>query len=367
MHKKYIFILRGKLHIYPPCVSQIYMLSKYVNEITILCSDCENKILNNLIKIGVNVILLGDRRLTKGILGAISSYIFFRKQTTRRLKHESKENSVLWFGTADSAFSLLGKLNGWNYIVNSLELHDDEFFYRNCLALVVKKARSLVVCEYNRAYIMKCWWNLKEVPYIMPNKPYYHPQKRNLVCQQSEINNILHDIRRSKVIIFQGLIMWSFMHLQTIAQSLAEIKEDYILVLLGNTNENFYKTIKNIYYRTINVNYIPAPDHLIITSYAYIGIATYDETSLNNLYCAPNKIYEYAGFGIPMLCSDIPGLRYTVGYNNAGICTDLQNTSNVKAAIKRIEENYDLFSTNSKAFFDNTDNTTVLKNIISKG
>ena len=367
MHKRYIYILRGKLHVYPPCISHIYMLSKYIDEVIVICSDCDINILNELKKIGTRVILIGDKRLTKGILGKISSYIYFRKRVIKILKKEFKANTVLWFGTADSAFSLLGRLNGKDYIVSSLELYDKNFLYRNGLALVVKNARSLVVCEYNRAYIMKCWWNLKNVPYIMPNKPYFHPQKRNMICEQPDIKDIICQIQGTKVIIFQGLIMWSHKHLQTIAQALADIGEDYTFVLMGNVDEKLYNTIKSIYQRTINVKYIPAPNHLIITSYAYIGVVTYDETSLNNLYCALNKIYEYAGFGIPMLCSNIPGLKYTIEYNNAGICTNLQDIKEVKNAIKEIEKNYEKYSRNSKEFFDKTDNTLILKKIINEG
>ena len=35
-------------------------------------------------------------------------------------------------------------------------------------------------------------------------------------------------------------------------------------------------------------------------------------TILNALYCAPNKIYEYAGCNIPMIGTDVLGLKRTV-------------------------------------------------------
>lgn len=366
MGKKLIYLLRGKLHIYPPCVSQIYMLTKYIDDIVVITSFCDVNLMNDLMNCGVKVVLIGDIRLNKGIFGKISSYLYFRSHVLRKIKYEDKNNTTLWFGSADSAIALIGKLEGWNYIVNSLELYDKNFVYRNGLSYIVNKTRGLVVCEYNRAYIMKSWWGLKSLPYIMPNKPYYHPQNRNIPCEEAHLINVITQMKVSKAIIYQGLIMWSSNHIITIAHALAEIGENYCLVLLGNNNEKMYEEIKKIYDRTINVKYIPAPKHLIITSYAYIGVATYDEISLNNLYCAPNKIYEYAGFGIPMLCSDIPGLRYTIGYNCAGECLDLKNIEKVKKAIKMIDENYEEYSKNSKRFFDSTDNTVVLEEIISK-
>ena len=60
-----------------------------------------------------------------------------------------------------------------------------------------------------------------------------------------------------------------------------------------------------------------------ITSYARIGINFYRPNCLNKAFCAPNKIYEFSGFGIPIIGNDIPGLKNTIGLNNAGKCVRL--------------------------------------------
>lgn len=364
MGKKIIYIMRGKLHLYPPCVSQLCMLSEYIDEVVLINTECESDVALQLENRGVKVKLIGDKRLTNGKIGKISSYLYFRKQVLKILQHENKDNTVLWFGSADSAIALTGKLDGWKYIVNSLELYDKISFYRKGLTLIVREAIGLVVCEYNRACIMKSWWSLDKLPYIMPNKPYNHPQSRNIDIYQDQYYDVITKIKGSKAIIYQGLIMWSISHLENIAKALAEIDDNYSLVLLGNSDERMFKKLKGIYSKTINIEYIPSPNHLIITSYAYMGVATYDETSLNNLYCAPNKIYEYAGFGIPMLCSDIPGLRYTVGTSRAGECINLSNIADVKNSIEKIDKKYEEYSHNALEFFNKTDNTVVMKNIL---
>ena len=43
----------------------------------------------------------------------------------------------------------------------------------------------------------------------------------------------------------------------------------------------------------IYIPQIPSPQHLFVTSIAYIGILVYDPISLNQIFCAPNKIFEY--------------------------------------------------------------------------
>ncbi len=74
------------------------------------------------------------------------------------------------------------------------------------------------------------------------------------------------------------------------------------------------------------------PGHLELIKCADIGILTYvaDQGSINPVYCAPNKIWEYAKFGIPMLCNDIPGLRYTVEAYRMGRCCDIGSVEDIK-------------------------------------
>ena len=84
------------------------------------------------------------------------------------------------------------------------------------------------------------------------------------------------------------------------------------------------------------------------------------------MYCAPNKIWEYSGFGIPMLANDVPGLKYTVEANNAGICVDMSSVENIKNAIHGIDENYESYSKNSLAFFDSCKVDKIVSNILDK-
>ncbi len=39
---------------------------------------------------------------------------------------------------------------------------------------------------------------------------------------------------------------------------------------------------------------------------ASLGAVPYENTSLNHLYCTPNKLWEYPAAGVPVLCTDMP-------------------------------------------------------------
>src|SRR5690606_7709514 len=212
-------------------------------------------------------------------------------------------NTVLWFGTADSAIALTGKYKQIKYVLSVLELYDKYPFYLKGLSRIIGGASAVIACEDTRARIMKVWWDLPTLPYVLPNKPYAHPKEIEKSANSPELEKAISQIRNQKVILYQGIIS-ADRDLSTLAHALNEAESDYLLVLMGKTFYNGVEKIKSIYNKTLYLGYFPAPQHLNITKYATIGVANYDDTSLNNLFCAPNKIYEYTGFGIPVLGSN---------------------------------------------------------------
>ena len=209
---------------------------------------------------------------------------------------------------------------------------------------------------------MKNWWNLDKVPYVFPNKPYCQDRKRYVKPSSEKTKNIIEKIKDKEIILYQGILQ-NTDELLSLAHALNKYEKKYYLVLMGIDKYNGVKKIKEIYPKTIYIEYVPAPLHLEITSYAKIGIAYYRDDSLNKIFCAPNKIYEYAGFGIPIICNDVPGLENTVGMNEAGICTKLE-TNNIVKALEKIDNNYAYYSKNATKMFEKTDNLATMNKLI---
>ena len=101
-----------------------------------------------------------------------------------------------------------------------------------------------------------------------------------------------------------------------------------------------------------------------VTSCADIGVAVYQENSLNNLFCAPNKIYEYAGFGIPTIGNDIPGLVDTIQRFGAGECVQWSDVSAIEDAIQKVYQNYDEYEKRSAFFYEQTNCFNIMERII---
>ena len=118
--------------------------------------------------------------------------------------------------------------------------------------------------------------------------------------------------------------------------------------------------------------YITAPYHLEVTSHAFVGILIYTPvyniftSPLNSIYCAPNKIYEFSQFGIPMIGNNIPGLKYTIDYHKMGICVDKLDIESFGYAIKDIVDNFNTYSKNALDFNESDDKSKIIRQAIKK-
>jgi len=112
------------------------------------------------------------------------------------------------------------------------------------------------------------------------------------------------------------------------------------LILLGSGMDRAYSArIRELIGgddRIVVVPRIDPPGHLRVTCGCVGGILLYAPTNLNNIYCAPNKVFEYARAGIPMIFPSYPGLvalndTYELGYH-----CDPADPASVLAAMQQL-------------------------------
>ena len=363
--KKIVYIVKSKLHYYPPCVSQIKILKELGYNLDVLYGTSHKSIIDELNKENINCIRIkGITDDNLSIFKKLVNWIIFRINLKNKLKEYDRDNTILWFGTAESVMPMIYALKGYKYIVSILELMDQEKLKIKLLKPIVNEAKAVTVCEETRAYIQKYWWKLKELPYVLPNKPYLSKMVDKEIVSNEKIKEILEKIGNREYIIYQGIIQNSE-ELLEIAKALNNTKKRYVFVLMGIDKYKSLEKIKKEYDDVIYIPYIPAPYHLEITKKARIGITYYRPDDLNRAFCAPNKIYEYTGFGIPILCNDIPGLKNTVGIRGAAKCIVLKE-NNIVEAINEIEENYNEYKKNAIIFFNSTDNKSTIEKMLGE-
>lgn len=263
----------------------------------------------------------------------IKNYFQFREFTINTLKRHLNKGDLIWLGSLDTALACKGAsfLKTNPYILHLHELYDTYPRKLQAVKEMAHKAKHVVVPESNRAGILEVWLKLNKRPYILPNKPYKHPRRKYIKPTTEQTRNILKNYDpMKKIIIYQGHIEKD-RNLAPIVKAIEKI-ENTEFWLMG-IDHGYVKTLLEMSSKVKFLGYIPAPHHLEITSYADIGIMSYDLINLNHLYCAPNKIWEYLGFDIFFICNKVGSLDY---FEQVGCCKliDYNDINSITLAIE---------------------------------
>lgn len=307
--------------------------------------------------------------LTRARFSRIKNYIngkVWGRRVNKLISTFSRKETLLWI-EGNYTFSALDPhlINTYKHVLQIQEMFNEPglkgVLYKRVIKKLSKEATAIFVPEYNRAFFYKLDFGLKKLPYILPNKPAFVPNEEDLVHLHEKYRR--YDvILKKKVILYQGIISSTRSNYEPVLNALNNLdeKKEFVFVFLGREDTPGYvERLKKQGYNVEHIPFIPAPEYLYFTSRAYIGIVNYADNCLNNIYCAPNKIYEYAAFGVPMLANDIPGLRYTVGINN---CACLYSNENeIEEALKSLIQNHDTMGKNAKDFFNFTDYNKTLR------
>lgn len=317
-----------------------------------------------------------QQKISSNKIEALKNRFIRRKKVRSIIEKLMSDQDVVWTVTDYDAMEVGPILNNYRHVMQLMELiHDIPFFdempfLKAHIEKYGRTAEMIIVPEYNRAHIQKAYWKLKKTPKVLPNKPTVDSQKYNITNISPEVAEVLRKIGNRKIILYQGVFGYERV-LDQFIEAVESLGNDYCMLLMGR-NDDELKKILDKYPKTFFIPFIAAPNHLAITSRAYIGILSYVITNnirhydpLNALYCAPNKLYEYACFGVPMIGNDIPGLRIPFEKNNIGRCAELKVDSIVNT-IREIENDYTDMSKSCIDFYNSIDMDCLVEKIIKE-
>lgn len=294
-----------------------------------------------------------------GVAKKISNYYFFRKFVQKTFTEKLKEDDLVWVASLDTAQACKGLnfLNTNKYILQLHELYDSYPKKLNSIKEISQEAYKIVVPEVNRARILQVWLQLKERPTVLPNKPWTHPRTKYMTPTHESTKEIIKNYDSSKkIIIYQGHIEKG-RSLEPIIEAISDI-DDVEFWLMG-IDHGYVAELLKMSDKVKYWGYIPAPYHLEVTSYADIGIMSYDLINLNHMYCAPNKVWEYLGFNLFFICNQVGSLDDFIA-QKCCICLDFNDVEGVKNAIL-----YGLKSnSNFSNIYDSISLDEILNNII---
>lgn len=176
-------------------------------------------------------------------------------------------------------------------------------------------------------------------------------------------------IKDRHIILYQG-VFGKDRYIEPFIEATLKIHNS-VIVLMGQRNDYLDMLLKKYGDSIIYIQSLAPPQHLEITKRAYIGIVSYQNNNsiydpLNVVYCAPNKIYEYSKYSIPMICSGQPGLHYTVELNHAGICVDSLEPEIIKKSIQAIIKNYDEYKEGAKKLYNAIKVDEIIQKIVNE-
>lgn len=205
--------------------------------------------------------------------------------------------------------------------------------------LNIKSADEIISPEVNRAKYMLNKYGLKKKIHLIENFP-MKPEK----IRYNYIEKKCPDTKGKVKVLYLGLLSKDRGILDMI-KAMKYTSNEKILVLVGNfVNKEFeyeaLEVIKNnsleskirILERIPNnevINYIQSSD---------IGLIFYDNTNLNNYFCASNKLYEFLVSKKFIITNNYPGLLDVVEKNNLGICIEKINSKLIANALKNYND-----------------------------
>lgn len=357
----------------PPARNLLLSLSKMDIDVTLI--TMYSHALSEEIKCAENITIYDvQKEIETNKIKCLINRFVRRAKLRKLIKRITKQEDVLWTVTDYDAMEVGRLAPKYRHVMQLMELiHDipvfDELpFLKARIGKMAPKAELVIVPEYNRAYIQQAYWGLKKTPKVLPNKPTVKQMTYDIASISLEAKTVLDRIGDKKIVLYQGVFGYERV-LDQFIEAVELLGDEYVMLLMGREDEEAKKLLSK-YPKVFFIPFIPAPNHLAITSRAHIGILSYVNTNnirhydpLNALYCAPNKIYEYACFGVPMIGNDIPGLQIPFTTNHIGKCSKL-TAEDICETIKEIEKDYEAMSQNCVRFYGNVDMDKLVNEIV---
>lgn len=374
--KKILLIMKHDITLYPPVISLCNILVMQGYEVLYIGACSSMHVKQSLQSLGVKLYI--QEQYHGNALKRFIQQLTFRKKVKKIIKKEYSENTYLWFIHFETVLLFIKSFDAHQCIAHLLEFRDANLNigYKLLTGFCdyktkLTKAQKIVCCEYNRAHITQALFCLGELPVVLPNKPFQIQSEEEAEEVPAIVTTLKEQYKSKKIILYQGAFQPE-RQLDKFFEAIGKLPDEFVFFLMGPDND-YQKHLREKYEneRNIFVPFLPPPLHLHVTKMAHIGILTYKPLGkyigqmINVLYCAPNKIYEYSKFGIPMIANDLPALKFAFSENEAGITLpDPLTEHSIISAIKTIDSNYSKFKEESKRLYNKVDMTQIVENII---
>lgn len=211
---------------------------------------------------------------------------------------------------------------------------------------IIKKVDLLICASSERAKIMVDHYALKSSPNPIRNI------SQLTINNDEETNKIVDSLevffaKPGYTIVYAGVVNKS-RKIDELVDSVGQLAPSCKLLVVGGGD--FLEGLKMIAAKYPNMESaftgkVPYKALGAILSKCDVGFIYYPCDTLNNIYCASNKIYEYASVGLPILSNDNPTVKFEVEKYGIGI-----SSNDFVSGIREIIQDIDLHKVKCSIF-----------------
>jgi glycosyltransferase involved in cell wall biosynthesis len=218
-----------------------------------------------------------------------------------------------------------------------------DYFWYLLERWTVRRADLVIAANEERSSLMAAHYHLKQAPVVMRNIPQRIEtgvQDNTVLQRYSELSRRTPD---EVLVLYQGDVTLA-RGIGRFVEALRYLPPRFRLVVVGGGPDlDRLKVQVKAHGREGQFTALGRVPHRLlpaITRLADVGIVTYSFQGLNNIYCAPNKIYEYAQAGLPVVATSQPPLRRLVeSYGIGRLVGEHDSPEEVAAVIREVAEN----------------------------
>ena len=281
--------------------------------VTVFCRSADNHYPFKVVPVNIT-------RVEGSLAKLVERFSFFIKILTKRIKDRpdiihANDLDMLPLGW------LMSKKLKSKLVYDAHELWTDA--NRNVNPIIVKfayyferffsrRADATVAVSNLRAEAMAEILNI-EKPFVVMNSPMY--QKTDHLKAPMDLHKTLNLPENTKIVLHQGRYVAG----RGIEESILSAKylpDNIVLVFRGyGPIEDKLKQLLADEGLTEKVYFVPPVPMTELVNYAIgadLGLVLYKPVNKNNLYAAPNKLFEYMMAGVPIAGADIPYLKEIV-------------------------------------------------------
>ena len=241
MKKTVLFVYSGEIYKLPPFLAILDAMHDDYNLKVISYETSKHK--DQLKKAYSNVEFLSceERPEQESFVDKVIRHLYYPVRFHYEVKRLIGKTSydLLWIIHESTLLEFQNSLLPKQYIITSYELRDRKPSFIKRVQKGMRNARMVISAEYNRSCIMRVYYHLDYTPLVIPNKPYFHPRKKEIPC--SWTNNL----KDKKIILYQGYIQ-RVRNINALCEAIKDMN-DFTLVLMGGGDEDYIASLKEKY------------------------------------------------------------------------------------------------------------------------